>query len=93
MLTRRGIGVVAGAITLAIAGRVLGALELFVLATGVCGLLVAGAATVTVRRANLRAARQVRPARVHVGDESTVDLVVENPNRFRSPVVTIRDAF
>nr|MDQ6928213.1 DUF58 domain-containing protein [Actinomycetota bacterium] len=42
---------------------------------------------------NLRAARQVRPARVHVGDESTVDLVVENPNRFRSPVVTIRDAF
>lgn len=93
MLTRRGIGVVAGAIALAVAGRVLGVLELFVLAAGAGGLLVSGTATITVRRANLRATRQVRPARVHVGDESTVDLVVENPNRTRSPVVTIRDSY
>ncbi|MDQ6910789.1 MAG: DUF58 domain-containing protein [Actinomycetota bacterium] len=93
MLTRRGIGVVGGAVALAVAGRVLGVLELFVLAAGAGGLVVAGAATITVRRANLRATRRMRPARVHVGDESTVDLVVENPARTRSPVVTIRDCF
>lgn len=93
MLTRRGVGAVAGAIALAVAGRVFGVLELFVLAAGVAGLLVAGFATVMVRRATLRAVRHVQPARVHVGDESRVDLLVENRGRFRSPVVTLRDSF
>jgi uncharacterized protein (DUF58 family) len=93
MLTRRGIGVVVGVAALAIAGRVLGVLELFVLATGVGGLLLTGALTITVRRTKLRASRHVEPARVHVGAESRVDVVVENLGRTRSPVVTICDSF
>jgi uncharacterized protein (DUF58 family) len=93
VLTRRGTGVLVGAIALAVAGRVLGVLELFVLGAACGGLLVVGAATVRIRRANLRAARHVEPYRVHVGDESRVDLVIENHGRSGSPVVTIRDSF
>ncbi|HUQ64147.1 MAG TPA: DUF58 domain-containing protein [Acidimicrobiales bacterium] len=93
MLTRRGFGAVVGVVALAVAGRLLGVLELFVLAAGLGGLLVAGFIATFARRAKLGASRHVEPARVHVGDESRIDLVVENRGRIRSPVVTIRDSF
>jgi uncharacterized protein (DUF58 family) len=78
------------AVALAAAGRVLGVFELFVLAAGTVGLLAAGAVSV-LRRVDVAASRQLRPARVHAGGNSRVELVVLNRNRRRSPVLTVRD--
>jgi len=92
MLTRRGWGVAAITALLAVAGRVFGVFELFVLAAGAAGLLVAGAVTVLLRTVELDASRQLRPARVHAGGNSRVELAVANRGRRRSPVLTVRDS-
>ena len=92
MLTRRGWGVVAATVVLAAAGRVLGVFELFVMAAGAAGLLVAGAVAVLFRTVDLDASRQLRPARVHAGGSSRVELAVGNRGRRRSPVLTVRDS-
>jgi uncharacterized protein (DUF58 family) len=84
---------VLGALALAVAGRVLGLIELYVLGAGVAALLAVGILTVLCRRPSLTASRHVEPARVHVGGESRVDLVVTNRARLRSPVVAVRDSY
>ncbi|HEX2274518.1 MAG TPA: DUF58 domain-containing protein [Acidimicrobiales bacterium] len=90
MPTRRGWAVALTALALAAAGRVLGVFELFVLAAGAVGLLGAGAASV-LRRVDLDANRQLRPARVHAGGNTRVELVVVNRSGRRSPVLSVRD--
>jgi len=80
-----------GALTLFAAGRVFGLFELFVLGAGAVGLLVIGAGTVLIRRVDLDASRSVHPARIHVGADSRVDLVITNRGNRASPVVTVRD--
>jgi uncharacterized protein (DUF58 family) len=79
------------AVALAAAGRMLGVFELFVLAAGAVGLLAAGAASV-LRRVDVDASRQLRPARVHAGGNSRVELVIVNPSRRRTPVLSVRDS-
>ena len=91
MPTRRGWAVGLTAVALAAAGRVLGVFELFVLAAGAAGLLGAGAVSV-LRRVDMEASRQLRPARVHAGGNTRVELVVVNRSRRRSPVLTVRDS-
>ena len=81
-----------GVFLLAASGRILGLYELFVLAAGAAGLLVAGAVTVLLGRVDLDARRTLRPARLHAGGESRVELAVRNTGRRSSPVVTIRDS-
>jgi len=92
LLTRRGWGVVIGAFVLALAGRALGLVELFVLAAGSIGLLIGGVVFVVTRQLDLEASRQLNPPRVHVGDNSRVELSIRNRSRRRSPVLALRDA-
>ncbi|MFN2606513.1 MAG: DUF58 domain-containing protein [Acidimicrobiales bacterium] len=93
MPTRRGWALGAGAVVLAAAGRLLGIYELFVLAAGAGGLLLAGAVTVATRAVDLDASRTVRPIRVYAGGNSRVELAIRNRARRPSPVVTVRDSF
>ncbi len=81
-----------GAIVLVAGGRALGLVELFVLAAGSVGLVLAGALYVLTRHPDLEATRQLNPPRVHVGDNSRVELSLRNRSRRRSPVLTLRDA-
>jgi uncharacterized protein (DUF58 family) len=93
VLTRRGWALVAGSVTLVVAGRALGVLELFVLAGGGIGLAVLAVGSVLMRsRTTLQGTRRLVPARVHAGADSRVELSVRNRGDRPSPVVTLRDA-
>jgi len=92
ILTRRGWGLAAGSLLLVVAGRVLGVVELYVLAAG-AGLLMAFAlGLVRSRSFELDASRHLHPPRVHAGDDSRVELVISNRGRSRTPVLALRDA-
>lgn len=93
MLTRRGWLLAVSSMALAAAGRSLGLLELFVLATGVFALVVMAFVSVLVQRTRFSASRSVHPPKVHAGTESRVDLVICNMAARTSPVVSIRDPF
>lgn len=92
LLTRRGWGMLGGAVVLAVSGWLLGVVELYVLGAGLGGLVAACAAFVAGRGLDLEATRNLRPPHTYAGDSSRVDLVVRNPARRRSPVVTLKDA-
>ncbi len=83
---------VIGSIVLLLAGRTLGLVELYVLAAGSLGLLIAAAVYVVTRRLDVEASRQLHPPRVHAGDNSRVELSIRNRSRRRSPVLALRDA-
>lgn len=93
MITRRGWALVVGALALGAAGRVLGVLELFVLAAGAVALVVIAVVLVRARRPGVEALRRLHPPRVHAGNESRVELVVRNRHQRRSPVLTVTDPF
>jgi uncharacterized protein (DUF58 family) len=90
-VTRPGLAVAIGAVGLLVAGRVLGVVELFI--AGTAGIALVGVALVAVLRPppTLDLARTVRPARVHAGTASRVELRVANQGPRRSPVVTLCD--
>ena len=92
LLTRRGWGVLGGSIALGLAGQALGVVELYVLAAGGVGLVMACAGFVLTRGLDVEASRHLRPPHVYAGDSSRVDLSVRNPTRRRTPVVTLTDA-
>jgi uncharacterized protein (DUF58 family) len=92
VLTRRGWAAVALAVVFVVAGRLLGAPELYVLGATVGALVVGVLAYLTLTRLDIDVARELHPARVHAGSPSRVDLRVRNEGRRRSPVLTIRDA-
>jgi uncharacterized protein (DUF58 family) len=92
VLTRHGwlLAIAAGAML--VAGRVLGAPELFVLGA-VAAALVLGCALYTgLARLSVDVDRELHPTRVHAGTPSRVELVVENLARRRSPVVELADS-
>lgn len=91
MLTRSGWAAVAVAVTLIAAGRLLGVFDLFVIGAVVAAVLVASTAWVALARIRLSVDRVVRPARVHAGDASRVELSVTNLARRRTPVLQVRD--
>lgn len=93
MLTRRGWMVALGTLLLGMTGRLLGIVELYMLA-GAAAALVAGALIfVRFTRFDLEASRELRPARVHAGANSRVELTVRNTGARRSPVLAARDPF
>jgi uncharacterized protein (DUF58 family) len=92
-LTRRGWSLAGAAAGLIVAGRLLGTVELAVLATGVAILLAIGALWTRTRRFTLVARRVVRPARLHVGGDGRVDLVVTNQADRSTPMLAITDVF
>ena len=91
MLTRRGWALAAGSVLMAVTGRLLGVVELYVLATGGALLVAAGVVMVVTRSFDLDASRHLHPPRVHAGDDSRVELVIGNRGRSRTPVLALRD--
>jgi uncharacterized protein (DUF58 family) len=81
----------AGAAVCAVAGRVLGREDLYVLAGA--GIALPLFAWWSVRKADVRFAvhRDVRPTPIHVGDTTTVELTIRHNGDRRSPVTSVRD--
>lgn len=93
MLTRRGWLVALGSLVLSAVGRVLGIDELFAMAAAALALAAAALVYVRLTRFQLEAVRELRPARVHAGTASRVELSVRNLAVRRSPVLAARDPF
>ena len=91
MLTRRGWALTVGGLLLAVAGRLLGLLELYVLAAGCWGLMAMALVFLATHPAEVSARRTLAPHRVQAGDESRVELTVANRGRRSTPVVELRD--
>lgn len=91
MLTRRGWALTVGGIVLAVAGRLLGLLELYVLAAGCWALMGMALVHLTLHPADLAAHRAITPHSVRAGDESRVELALQNRGRKATPVVELRD--
>lgn len=85
--------VLLGAALLCLGGRLLGLVELFMLAGGSLALVGAAVARIRLVGFDVEAAREVRPARVHAGTASRVELTVHNAGPRRSPVLAARDPF
>jgi len=82
-----------GTLLLGMTGRLLGIVELYMLAGAGGALVVAAVAFVRLSRFDLEARRELRPARVHAGGNSRVELTVRNNGARRSPVLAARDPF
>src|SRR3954470_5437668 len=93
MITARGWTLLIGSAVLWLAGRLLGAVDLFVLGTG--GAALVGLAMLLARlpgpRLDVR--RELHPPRVYAGTESRVDLIVRNGGNRRTSVFALRDPF
>lgn len=91
MITRSGRRLLGGSIALLVAGRVLGLVELAVVAAA--GLLALGVAVLRARflRPDIEVTRTVRPTRVHVGGTSRVEVAVANRGRRPTAVMTLLD--
>lgn len=92
-LTRRGWSLSGAAAGLVVAGRLLGTIELAVLAAGIVILLAAGALWTRTRRFDLFARRTIRPSRLHVGGDGRVDLVIVNRSTRATPMLSVTDVF
>jgi len=75
------------------AGRLLGVVELYVVAVAAFTLVASAAVYVRITRFQLEAVRELRPQRVTAGTSSRVELAVRNTTTSRSPVLTARDPF
>ena len=93
MLTRRGWMLALGTLLMGMTGRLLGMVELYMLAAASVALVVAAVVFVRLTRFDLEASRELRPARVHAGGASRVELTVRNTGTRRSPVLAARDPF
>ena len=82
-----------GAVLLALGGRLLGIVELYMLAGAALALVAGAVAFVRITRFELEATRELRPARVHAGGASRVELTVRNTGGRRTPVLAARDPF
>lgn len=91
MLSQAGWLLIAGSAGTIVGGRLFGLPELYVL--GATGLVLVAVAVVLVLRPlpTLAARRVLHPARVHLGNDSRVEIRVSNRGRRRSPVVELND--
>jgi uncharacterized protein (DUF58 family) len=92
-MTRRGWTLLGACLGLLVAGRILGSVELSILATGGLALLVTAVVWVRRRTFDLGARREIRPNRLHVGAEGRVDLAVANQGSRRTPQLSVTDVF
>src|SRR5204863_1575322 len=79
------------AVVSALAGRIPGREDLYVLAGAAVALPLFS--LWSVRKADIGFAvhRDVRPTPIHVGDSTTVELTIRHTGERRSPVVSVRD--
>jgi uncharacterized protein (DUF58 family) len=92
VLTKRGWAVLAAAGVIFVVGRVLGLVELHMVALATAALVAASVAYVRSRQVHVQVDRTLHPPRVYAGSASRVDLVVRNHGR-RTPVLSVRDPF
>lgn len=92
-MTGRGWAVLAAAVVLLIAGRLLGLEDLYLVGAGLLLVLALGALYVKTAGSEVSATRRVLPARVHAGGSSRVELAIVNRSRRTSPVLAVRDPF
>ncbi|MGI8759063.1 MAG: DUF58 domain-containing protein [Acidimicrobiales bacterium] len=92
MLTRQGGLVAAASIALVVAGRLFGIFELFLVGAGGVALVIGAAVVVGLTRVRLDITRELRPARLHAGTPSTVELRASNRGSRRAPPLQLRDA-
>jgi len=90
MLTRHAWTLSLGGTALAVAGRMFGVYELFILGTAAVGLVVIAAIWAGLARLKVSVTRSVQPVRVHAGTAARVDLRISNLGR-RTPVLRVRD--
>ena len=90
--TRAGVGLLVAVAACAIAGRILGLLELFVLAAmGAVALVLAALYTATVRL-DLGVGRTATPARLRAGAPARIDLVLQNKGGRKTPLISAHDS-
>ena len=91
MLTRAGWALLAVSVGVILAGRIFGVTELFV--AGAIGVLLPLAAFAAVRSSalRLRVRRTLKPARVHAGDTTRIELAVANAGGRRTPTLMLTD--
>jgi uncharacterized protein (DUF58 family) len=92
-VTRRGWAVLAAAGVVFVIGRVLGLVELYMVALAMATLVVACVVFVRTRQVRVQVDRTLHPPRVHAGSASRVDLTIRNTARRRTPVLSVRDPF
>jgi uncharacterized protein (DUF58 family) len=93
MLTRRGWLATTLAAGLLVVGRVLGILELYVLAVATATVVVGALVQVRLTRVHLTARRHLHPTRVFAGTDSRVELELANRGTRTTPVLLVRDPF
>jgi len=91
--TRRGWLLVGASVVLAVIGRLLGLVELYVLATAAAVLVMAAVVWVRLGRCEMVGARTLHPPRAHAGQSCRVELTVRNLARRHSPLMLARDPF
>jgi uncharacterized protein (DUF58 family) len=91
MLTRSGWATVVAAAVIIVAGRLLGAIEFYVVGAMMALLVVAAVIYVRMSRFRLNLGRQLTPIRVHAGEVARVELHAVNNGRRRSPLLTLHD--
>ncbi len=90
--TRAGLGLILATAGGLAAGRILGLLELYVLAAmGGVALLLAALYTATVRL-DLGVGRTATPARLRAGSPARIDLVLQNNARRSTPLISAHDS-
>jgi uncharacterized protein (DUF58 family) len=91
MVTRAGTLLLVASGLLALGGRTLGLVELYVLATAGALAVVIAVVRLAVLRPQITVRRTVRPARVHVGAPARVELELVATGRRSTPVLTLVD--
>lgn len=89
--TRAGFGILAVAVGLLLAGRLLGLLELYLLAAMLGVALLLGAAYTLASRLHLMVTRTATPARLRAGTSARIDVVLKNQGRRRTPALAAHD--
>jgi uncharacterized protein (DUF58 family) len=93
VITARGWILLVGSAVLWVAGRLLGAVDLFVLGTGGAALVGLAVVLSRVPGPRLDVQRELHPPRVYAGTESRVELIVRNAGSRRTAVFGLRDPF
>ena len=92
-LTRRGWTLLGASLGLLVAGRLLGTVELSILAVAGLVLLLVALRWARTHTPALVARRDLRPARLHVGGDGRVDLALSNQAQQRTPQLAVTDVF
>lgn len=89
--TRAGLGLLIVGIALALAGRLLGIIELYLLAAMALIAVALAAVYTMTTRLDLSIGRVTTPARLRAGTPARVDLAIRNRARRRTPVLSAHD--